>query len=360
VVDAQGNPGARNDLKAVSLEHKLGIHGSPTCVMSFGDEGGALGYLVGEENKGLSYMFTMMNHARQSVGLQGLAISERAYQHARDYAKSRLQGTQRDGSQVAIINHPDVRRMLMQMKASIEAMRALAYVASAEIDLAHGLKDPEQAQAHQGRAELLTPIVKGWITELAQEVTSLGLQIHGGMGYIEETGAAQFYRDARILPIYEGTTGIQALDLVGRKNMANGGQLIAQLLTEMASTLDAIEGAGEALSPVASALRRALSDGQQAQQWLLETAPGDPHAAGSVSVNFMMLFGYLAGGWMMARSALQAQSLLAAGSSDSDFLQAKLLTVRFYCEQLLPRTGACLAAVVCGSGATMGLNEAQF
>lgn len=360
LLDEQGNPAQRNDVKAVSLEHKLGIHGSPTCAMSFGDEGGAIGYLVGEENRGLSYMFTMMNHARQGVGLQGLAISERAYQHARDYAKERLQGTQKDGSQIAIIQHPDVRRMLMQMRASIEAMRALAYLASSEIDQAQGLRDPEQARAHQARTELLTPIVKGWITELAQEVTSLGLQIHGGMGYIEETGAAQFYRDARILPIYEGTTGIQALDLVGRKNLLNGGQSLAELLAEMAATLTAVEAAGAAFSPIARALCSALNDGRQAQQWLLDNAPLDPHAAGSVSVSFMMLFGYLTGGWLMARSALQAQALLESGSGDAEFLNAKLVTVRFYAEQLLPRTGACVAAVVSGSVATMALPEGQF
>ncbi|MEH6825604.1 MAG: acyl-CoA dehydrogenase [Motiliproteus sp.] len=360
LLDEQGNPAQRNDVKAVSLEHKLGIHGSPTCVMSFGDDGGAIGYLIGEENKGLSYMFTMMNHARQGVGLQGLAISERAYQHAVDYAKERLQGTQRDGSQIAIIKHPDVRRMLMQMRASIEAMRALSYLASAEIDLAQGVQDQEQARIHQGRVELLTPIVKGWLTELAQEVTSLGVQIHGGMGYIEETGAAQYSRDARILPIYEGTTGIQALDLVGRKNLANGGQLMAQLLTEIDATLTLVDAAGEPLSPVAKGLRHALKDGREAQQWLLDSAANDPLAAASGCVSFMMLFGYLSGGWLMARSALRAQAMLDVGDGDATFLKAKLITVQFYAEQLLPRTGACLAAVVSGSTATMALPEDQF
>ena len=361
LLDEQGNPAQRNDVKAVSLEHKLGIHGSPTCVMSFGDEGGAIGYLIGEENKGLSYMFTMMNHARQSVGLQGLAISERAYQHALDYAKTRLQGTQKDGSQIAIIKHPDVRRMLMQMRASIEAMRALAYQASSESDQAQAcLADSEQALAHQGRAELLAPVVKGWITELAQEVTSLGLQIHGGMGYIEESGAAQYYRDARILPIYEGTTGIQALDLVGRKNLLNGGRLIAQLLADIEVTLVAVERSGASLGVVAKSLRAALSDGQTAQQWLLEHAPEDRFAAGAVSVNFMMLFGYLSGGWLMAKSALLAQSMLESGTGDAAFLKAKLITAQFYSEQLLPRTGACLAAIKSGSETTMALSEELF
>ncbi|MFT5720747.1 MAG: alkylation response protein AidB-like acyl-CoA dehydrogenase [Motiliproteus sp.] len=360
LLDDQGNPAQRNDARALSLEHKLGIHGSPTCAMSFGDEGGAIGYLIGEENRGLTYMFTMMNHARQGVGLQGLAISERAYQHARDYAKARLQGTQKDGSQIAIIKHPDVRRMLMQMRASIEAMRALAYLGSSEIDQAQRSQDPEQARAHQSRAELLTPIVKGWITELAQEVTSLGLQIHGGMGYIEETGAAQFYRDARILPIYEGTTGIQAQDLVGRKNLVNGGQSMAKLLEEMDATWAAVDAEGTRLAPVAQALRSALNDGHRAQQWLLATAPVDPQAAASQSVNFMLLFGYLMGGWLMARSALRALELQDSAEGDQAFLNAKLITVRFYCEQLLPRTSACVAAVVSGSAATLALPEEQF
>ncbi|MEH6471756.1 MAG: acyl-CoA dehydrogenase [Halopseudomonas sp.] len=360
ILDEQGNPAQRNDVKAVSLEHKLGIHGSPTCVMSFGDEGGAVGYLVGEANKGLPYMFTMMNHARQGVGLQGLAISERAYQHAVEYAKERLQGTQKDGTQLPIIKHPDVRRMLMQMRASIEAMRALSYVASAEIDQARHLSDPEQASLHQGRVELLTPIVKGWITELAQEVTSLGVQVHGGMGYIEETGAAQHYRDARILPIYEGTTGIQALDLVGRKNLFNGGQWMTQLLDEMDATLTDADAMGESLTVVAEGLRKALSDGRAAQQWLLDNGPNDRNVPGSVSVSFMMLFGYLSGGWLMARSAMQAKAMLEAGSGEAAFLNAKLITVRFYCEQLLPRTGACLAAIRSGSATTMALAEDQF
>ena len=360
LLDADGNPAQRNDVKAVSLEHKLGIHGSPTCVMSFGDDGGAIGYLVGQENKGLAYMFTMMNHARQSVGLQGVSISERAYQHAVEYAKERLQGTQKDGSQIPIIKHPDVRRMLMQMRALTEAARAVAYLASAEIDKANNCRDPQQAQDHAARVELLTPIVKGWATEIAQEVTSLGVQIHGGMGFIEETGAAQFYRDARILPIYEGTTGIQALDFVGRKNLFADGQLIASLLSEMEQTLADLDPVNEAMSAIKSGLRKALQDGQQAQDWLLDAAQRDSQAAGSVAVNFLMLFGYLSGGWMMARSALQAQAMLDTGQGDSDFLKAKVITAQFFCEQLLPRTASLLAAVESGSSATMALSDDQF
>ncbi|WP_421862134.1 acyl-CoA dehydrogenase [Motiliproteus sp.] len=360
LLDSDGNPAERNDLKAVSLEHKLGIHGSPTCVMSFGDEGGAVGYLVGQENKGLAYMFTMMNHARQAVGLQGVAISERAYQHAVDYAKERLQGTQADGTQVPIIRHPDVRRMLMQMRASTEAMRAVAYLAAMEIDRANHCSDAEQRQQHQGRVELLTPIVKGWLTEMAQEVTSLGVQVHGGMGFIEETGAAQYFRDARILPIYEGTTGIQAMDLVGRKNLFNGGKLIDSLLGEMEQTLAELDASNENTEVITAALRNALRDGNEAQEWLLDAASRDEDAAGSVAVSFMMLFGYLSGGWMMARSALQAQAMLDTGSGDPEFLKAKLVTARFYCEQLLPRTAGLLCAIRSGSSATMALADDQF
>jgi hypothetical protein len=307
----------------------------------------------------------MMNEARLGTGLQGLSIGTAAYQAAVQFAHDRLQGRSLTGTKSpelpadSIMVHPDVRRMLLEAKAFVEGGQAFTLWTALQADLQHS-DDAAEAQKAHDYMGLITPVLKAYLTDKGFHVASLAMQVHGGSGYTEHFTASQSLRDARITMIYEGANGIQALDLVGRKNMANGGQLIAQLLTEMASTLDAIEGAGEALNPVASALRRALSDGQQAQQWLLETAPGDPHAAGSVSVNFMMLFGYLAGGWMMARSALQAQSLLAAGSSDSDFLQAKLLTVRFYCEQLLPRTGACLAAVVCGSGATMGLNEAQF
>lgn len=360
LLDSEGNPAEPNDLKAVSLEHKLGIHGSPTCVMSFGDEGGAIGYLVGQENKGLAYMFTMMNHARQAVGLQGVAISERAYQQAVYYAKDRLQGTQTDGSQVPIIRHPDVRRMLMQMRASTEAMRAVAYLASMEIDRASHCRDADQRQQHQGRVELLTPIVKGWLTELAQEVTSLGIQIHGGMGFIEETGAAQYFRDARILPIYEGTTGIQALDLVGRKNLFNGGQLVGELLNEMEQTLTELDASNAAIAIICNGLRNALRDGREAQDWLLKTSPTDQSAAGSAAVNFMMLFGYLCGGWLMARSALQAQAMLDTGSGDPEFLQAKMVTARFYSEQLLPRTSSLLCAICSGSETTMSLGDDQF
>jgi len=237
LLDENGNATKeRNDVNCVSLEHKLGIHASPTCVMSFGDNEGAIGYIIGEENNGLACMFTMMNHARQGVGLQGLALSERSYQQALAYAKERIQGSTNDGKAIPIIKYPDVRRMLMLMKSSVEAMRALAYVASAENDLVKYATDDTSRIKHKARAELYTPIVKGWLTELAQEMTSLGIQIHGGMGFIEETGSAQYFRDARILTIYEGTTGIQGLDLVGRKTLSNKGEHLKDLLDEIQGT----------------------------------------------------------------------------------------------------------------------------
>ena len=359
LLDAQGQPGVRNNVQCISLEHKLGIHGSPTCVMNFGDPEGAVGYLLGEPHMGLTCMFTMMNHARQSVGLQGLSIAERAYQQARQYAKERLQGTRKDGSRFSIIRFPDVRRMLLQMKASIEAMRALSLVAAAEVDRAAHAPTPELAHHHQARVDVFTPIVKGWLTELAQEVTSLGVQIHGGMGFIEETGAAQHYRDARILTIYEGTTGIQALDLVGRKTLLNQGALLNSLLEEMDQTVEQLRHI-DALDYQAVALATALGAGREALSLLLDNAKRDADWAGSVSVNFLMLFGYLSGGWLMARSAVQAHAHLQAGTGDAAFLKTKGISARFYAEQLLPRVHALLAAVSAGSASIMGLDEEQF
>lgn len=354
LVNADGSLGERNDAQAVSLEHKLGIHGSPTCVMSYGDNGGAIGYLVGEPHAGLACMFTMMNDARQGVGLQGLAISERAYQHALMYAKERVQGTQRDGSRITIINHPDVRRMLMMMKSGSEAMRALAYVAAAEADKLHALEGSAKAAA-QARLDLYTPIVKGWMTELAQELTSLGVQIHGGMGFIEETGAAQHFRDARILPIYEGTTGIQALDLVGRKTLANQGQALQALLDDMATDLAAFNVPAD-LAGAQAHTKMALQHANEALQWLLN----NKEDAATVGVHFMMLLGYLCGGWLMLKAAVKAAQLERDEGADTAFLAAKQVSARFYAEQFLPRVGAHLQAMQAGSAATLALQEDQF
>ena len=359
LLDEQGESGERNDVHCISIEHKLGIHASPTCVMSFGDKEGAVGYLVGQPHRGLMAMFTMMNDARQSVGLEGLSVSERSYQQALGWAKERLQGTRSDGSRFPIIEFPDVRRMLMPMKSGTEAMRALAYSASAEIDLARRLEDKKQAARHHARVELFTPIVKGWLTEMAQELTSLGIQIHGGMGYVEETGSAQHYRDARITTIYEGTTGIQANDLVGRKTLANGGEVVAELLSDINAVADELRSV-DALTGMGDDLQRAAARAAEACQWILEHAADDPHAAGAASVNYLMLLGYVCGGWLMGRAALRASSLLESGKGDKSFLEAKLATSRFYFGHLLPRAGACLASIRAGSGAMMALAEDQF
>jgi alkylation response protein AidB-like acyl-CoA dehydrogenase len=359
LLNENGEPGERNDVHCVSVEHKLGIHASPTCVMSFGDKGGAIGYLVGKENRGLMAMFTMMNVARQSVGLQGLSVSSRSYQQALAWAKERLQGTRSDGSRYPIIEFPDVRRMLMLMKSGTEAMRALAYVAAAEIDRSRLAKDPAQAARHFARVELFTPIVKGWLTEMSQELTSYGIQIHGGMGFVEETGSAQYYRDARITTIYEGTTGIQANDLVGRKTLANDGEVLALLLDDVEATATVLAADAE-LASLGAALMQSLEAARTARQWLLERAREDRDVAGAASVNFLMLLGYVCGGWLMGQSALKASARLASGSGDTAFLKAKLVTARFYCEHLLPRAGACLAAIEAGPESMMALTADQF
>ncbi len=359
LLDTDNNPCMRNDVQCVSIEHKMGIHASPTCVMSFGDNGGAVGYLVGEADKGLPYMFTMMNHARQNVGVQGLGVAERAYQQAVAYAKDRLQGTRADGSRIAIIKHPDVRRMLMQMRASVEAMRGLAYIASAEIDKAHYYDDPSAAKAHAQRVELFTPIVKGWLTELAQEVTYLGMQVHGGMGFIEETGAAQHYRDARILTIYEGTTGIQALDLVGRKILANRGFHLQELFADIEKTVEQIN-ACKILPDYSAKLGEALETGRSALDWLLANSADDKSAPGSVSVAFLMMMGYLCGGWVMARAALKAKQALDNGQGDETFLRAKLFTGQYYMEHLLPRSLSYLESIKAGSSSIMALADDMF
>ena len=359
LLDENGRPGKRNDVYCVGIEHKLGIHGSPTCTLSFGDNGGAIGYLVGEPNKGLMAMFTMMNEARQGVGIQGLGVAERSYQQALPYAKERLQGTRRDGSRFPIIEFPDVRRMLMLMKSATEAMRGLIYLAAAESDHEHAAKSPEMARKHAARTGIYTPVVKGWITELAQEITYLGTQVNGGMGYIEETGSAQFYRDARIMTIYEGTTGIQGLDLAGRKTLGDDGAALKELLDDIQATADEMAGV-EGLSGMAQALARAVQSGREARAWLLEHGKQDKDAAGGASVNFMMLMGFICGGWIMGMSVLKASQLLASGSGDSAFLKSKQITARFYFDHLLPRTTGYLEMIKAGSDSMMALEENQF
>lgn len=360
LVNDDGTTGERNDVYCTSVEHKLGVHASPTCVMNYGDADGATGYLVGEENRGLAGMFTMMNHARLNVGIQGLAISERAYQLARDFARERVQGTAPgEKGRVTIIHHPDVRRMLLVMKSLIEGMRAVAYSTAAVVDTAHHSADAEERDAAGARSAVLTPIIKGWLTEVAQELTSLGVQIHGGMGFVEETGAAQHMRDARILPIYEGTTGIQANDLVGRKILFDEGRAMKQWIEEMRSLDDEL-AAIEDLKAIRQSLSSGIGDLATAVNWLLANAPDDQNVPGAASVNLLMLAGTVAGGWQLARAALIATQKLADGDADSAFLGAKIMTARFYAIHILPRSSGYRQAAISGSQVIMALPEESF
>jgi alkylation response protein AidB-like acyl-CoA dehydrogenase len=358
-----GSLGERNDIRCVSIEHKLGIHASPTCVLAYGDDKGAVGYLVGEENRGLEYMFTMMNHARLAVGVEGVAIGERAYQHALEYARTRVQGRaigQRSGDRVTIIHHPDVRRMLMSMRAQNEAMRALAYYAAATMDKAQHHPDPGEKRRSQALLDLLTPIVKGWCTEQGVEVASTGIQVHGGMGFVEETGAAQYLRDARITTIYEGTTGIQANDLIGRKVAFEKGATALAVIEAMRG-LDAPLGkGGSELAGVRVNLREAVDGLEAATRWLVDTYPQNANAAAGVSVPYLKLFGTVAGGWMMARAALVAGEKLRQSGADKDFLQAKLATARFYAEHELPRAIPLAREVTRGADSVLALEPGQF
>ncbi|MFT6956332.1 MAG: alkylation response protein AidB-like acyl-CoA dehydrogenase [Halieaceae bacterium] len=330
LVNPDGTLGERNDVFPVSCEHKLGIHGSPTCVMAFGDNDGAIGYLVGEENRGLACMFTMMNEARLKVGLQGLGSAEGAYQKAVGYARDRVQGG------VPIIQHPDVKRMLLTMKALIEAGRAMAYSDAMNMDLAHH-GDPAARASHQFRVDLMIPVIKGWLTEVGQELTSLGVQVHGGMGYIEETGAAQYLRDVRITSIYEGTNGIQAADLVSRKLGRDNGGAMAELLEAVTSTvveLGAVEN--PALSIIQRQLSEALAQHQRATGQVLAALKESSEIALGASFDYMMMTGYLLGGWHLARSALVANARIVSGS-DRQFYPKKIATAVFYAEHVLPR-----------------------
>jgi len=360
LVDEDGSRGERNDLRVVSVEHKMGIHSSPTCVMSYGDNDGAIGYLVGEEHNGLACMFTMMNNARLGVGLQGVAISERACQQAVAFARERVQGIARGHTERStIIHHPDVRRMLMQMRAITEAGRALAYYASGQTDLAHHAESEQDRAVYQRRVDLIIPIVKGWCTEMAQEATYLGVQVHGGMGFIEETGAAQHMRDARILTIYEGTTGIQALDLMGRKMLRDKGQAMAELIEEMKGLQDDLDGAGGEIGLIAGRFGSALAALEEATSSYLQNVAEDPDLGSAVGVDYMMLAGNVVCAWLMAKAALAAQKHIDAGSSD-DFYPHKIATARFFAERILPRAEAQLHMVEAGSGGVMAIEADVF
>jgi alkylation response protein AidB-like acyl-CoA dehydrogenase len=363
MVNADGSLGARNDAWCVSIEHKLGIHASPTAVMAYGDHGGAVGYLVGEENRGLEYMFIMMNAARFGVGLEGVADGERAYQRAVTYARDRIQGTDigvRGGDKVAIINHPDVRRMLMNMRCQVEATRALAYVVGAAHDAAVHHADPEVRKQNLAFVDLMIPVVKGWSTEVGIDVASTGVQVHGGMGFIEETGAAQHLRDVRISTIYEGTTGIQANDLIGRKMAREGGATIKAVIT-MIRKLDVELAAqsGEQFVVIRKRLANGVDALEKAAEWIVANYKQDVRAASVGAVPFLWLFGIVAGGWQMARAALVAQGKIDGGDNDP-FYAAKIVTTRFFADHQLTRADGLAATVVEGAAGALALEESMF
>ncbi len=353
IPDADGVPGLANNVRPVSLERKLGLHASPTCVMSYDD---AVGYLVGEENQGLPHMFAMMNDARVSVGLQGVAISERAYQQALGFAANRMQGKAPGGREtVPILRHPDVRRMLMEMKSQIFAMRALTYMAAMHTDFARRHPDGGQRAFHQRRLDLLTPIVKGWNCERAIELTSLGIQIHGGMGYVEETGAAQHYRDARITTIYEGTSGIQAADLVGRKMMRDQGAAFRELLSDMRETLDQRSALGREDQVVAAALEEGIEQAASVVEWFFTELGAQQDLPGAAAFSLMMMLGYLCGGWLHARAALAV-----ADAGDERDAEARRVCARFYAEHFMPQVEALARRIRSGAASTMALSAEQF
>ncbi|MEY3719727.1 MAG: hypothetical protein RL618_246 [Pseudomonadota bacterium] len=363
LVNADGSLGERNDVHCVSIEHKLGIKASPTAVLQYGDHGGAIGYMVGEENRGLEYMFIMMNAARFAVGMQGISVAERSYQKAVSYARDRVQSRDLAGSAgpVAIIHHPDVKRMLMSMRSQVEASRALSYVTAAAFDGAHHHPDEATRKTNHAFYDFMVPIVKGWSTELSIDVASTGVQVHGGMGFIEETGAAQHYRDARILTIYEGTTAIQANDLVGRKTLRDGGAFAKSVIAEVRDTAaelskahsDDLKIIGKRLSDASAALEDVVN-------FIVSSAKSDIKAAFAGSVLYLKMAGVVFGGWQMGRAALAAARKLSAGEGDAAFYQAKIVTARFFADHYVSTASASRAAIVEGSSGVLALAEEQF
>ncbi len=363
LVNADGSLGARNDVHCVSIEHKLGIKASPTAVLQYGDHGGGLGFLVGQENRGLEYMFIMMNAARFGVGVQGIAIAERAYQKAVGFARERVQSRPVDGSlprAAPIIHHPDVRRLLMSMRALTEGCRAMATVAAAAFDAGHHHADAEVRRQNLAFYEFLVPLVKGYSTEMSLEVTSSAVQVHGGMGFIEETGVAQYYRDARILTIYEGTTAIQANDLVGRKTLRDGGQTARGIAAQIANTEAELSASGSA---DALAVGRRLGAARLAfldvVSFVAEQARANPNAVYAGSVPYLMLAGNLMAGWQLARALLVAQGQLQQGA-DVGFMQAKIVTARFYADHVLTKAPGLRDAILEGAEAVTALSLDAF
>ncbi len=356
LVNSDGSLGQRNDVKCASIEHKLGIHASPTAVMSFGEAGGAVGYLVGEENHGLEYMFTMMNNARLAVGLEGVAVAERAYQQAAAYAKERVQGkvAQKEGK-LPILHHADVQRMLMLMKTQTEAMRALAYVAAAQGDIAQKHSDETTRVSSQKRIDFLTPIVKAWSTELAIEIASLGVQVHGGMGYIEETGAAQHLRDARITTIYEGTTGIQAGDLLGRKIIRDDGQEARRLLLEIQACADECQKNSNAnIQMIGTELKQSIQFLEKALNWLIKTHAHHPQATLAGAYPLLKSFGVVCGAWLLAKSALILEK---DSGPDQSFASQKIASAIFYMHEVLPQVEGLVRTICAGESVVKAMND---
>jgi alkylation response protein AidB-like acyl-CoA dehydrogenase len=363
LINADGTLGARNDAHCVSIEHKLGIKASPTAVLQFGDNGGAIGTLVGEENRGLEYMFIMMNAARFGVGMQGIGLADRAYQQAVAFAKDRVQSRDLAGSAgpVSIIHHPDVRRMLMSMRAQIEAARALAYVGAGLSDLAHHHPDPETRKANLAIYEYLVPVIKGWSTEMSENVARDGVQVHGGMGFIEETGAAQHYRDAKILTIYEGTTAIQANDLVGRKTVRDGGATAKAILARVRDTQEQLAVRdGADMAAILRQLSAASTALEEAVDYVVNNTKSDIKAVFAGSVTYLKLAGIVLGGWQMARAAIVAQCKLDANEGDASFMRAKIATARFFADHFLTQAPGLRTAIIDGSAGVLALDEAQF
>ena len=362
LVNDDGTLGERNDVFCAGIEHKLGINGNPTCTLNYGEKGGAIGYLVGEPNRGLEYMFIMMNAARFSTGVQGLAIADRAYQSALGYAKERLQSREVAGKSRAaapIIKHPDVRRMLMSMKSQIEAMRALSYVCAASLDLAAKHPDAAVRKQHKAFIELMIPVVKGWCSETATEICSTAVQVYGGMGYVEETGIAQQYRDVKIVSIYEGTTGIQALDLVGRKLIRDMGTTATAVVKQMKKAAGALDESNADVSVIKQQLTTGIDLLGQASQYIGMNAMSDLNTAFACSVPYLRLWGVVAGGWQMARAAQISAAKIAAGETDP-FYAAKITTARFYADHVLSQALWLHHEIVNGSASVMTLTEQQF
>ena len=362
LVNPDGSLGQRNDVRPVSIEHKIGIHASPTCVMSYGENDGAIGYLIGEENRGIEYMFVMMNNARLAVGLQGLAIAERAYQQAVTFAKERIQGKSIQGSltEVPIIEHPDVRRMLLSMKSQIEAMRGLCYEVSADLDRANRIEDDEARADAQSMLDLMIPIVKAWCTDTGLTITSTNIQVHGGMGFMEESGAGQHYRDARITTIYEGTNGVQAMDLLGRKIVRDGGEIVYKFIANVQQTINDLDINETSHLSLSKHLSASLNSLETAVVWMLKTYPNEPGRAAAGATSLLEMMGLISGGWMLARGVFEATRQLKNNEGDKDFLTNKLKTAQYFAEAHLSRAPSLLNPITGGGDCVMDFDTSQF